>query len=310
MDFLNGLLTSAFDLLMRPVQGLNPWIGMCLATAFITIVLLLTFKLTSRPEAIRKSKGRLIARTLELVLFQQDMWVSLSAVGRILWANLLYLKELLIPLSVAIVFALPLLAQCAAWFESRPLREHERALLEVQMQSLPEGIASKPSLTVPVVVHADTQAITVPSRQSSTQRQPAGDFAFWNWLLAIESASPGVKSATVNWRVSGAEHGQGSLAIEIGGVTLQKNVVVGDGLARVSRRLPPASNYWDRLLYPSEPAVASSSSVKSVELHYPARNWYVDLPVIGFWDVNWLVAVFILSIVFGIILKKPLRVTL
>lgn len=291
MDLLNGLLTKAFDLLMSPVQGLNPWIGLCLASAVVTAILLLCFKYTSRPEAIRIAKGRLIARTLELVLFQQDMFVSLSAVGRILWANLLYLKELLIPLAVALIFAIPLLSQCAAWFESRPLQIGEHALLELELAS-PLATSAKSQLVVPGVVQADTQPVLV---QWPTERLKDKDVT---------------RPPEVNWRVSGLTEGSGTLQIDVDGASFAKSVVVGNGLARVSRKLPPASNYWERLLYPSEAAVSSSSTVKSAELHYPLRNWYVDLPLIGFWDVNWLVAVFILSIVFGFALKKPLNVTL
>lgn len=274
MDFINHLLNGLFDLMLGPLQSSDPWIAMCVATAFITALLLLVFKFTSRPEAIRQSKGRLIARTLELLLFQHDMGVSITAVGRILWANLLYLKELLIPLGVALLIAVPLLAQCAAWFEHRPLRLGESALLQVQLhEAAKAALTPVPQLTAPATVKIETKPLLV-----STLSE-------------------------INWRVSGKQVGHGFLSTQIAGQTLEKIVVVGDGLARVSPLRPGANDWWNRVLYPSEPAMRGAAV--SAELHYPLRHWYV-----GTTDVHWLVALFVLSIVFGFALKKPLGVTL
>lgn len=274
MDFINRLLNGLFDLLLGPLANYSPWIAMCVATALLTALLLLVFKYTSRPEAIRKSKGRLIARTLELLLFQHDLGVSITAVGRILWANTLYLKELLVPLAVALIIAVPLLAQCAAWFEHRPLRVGESALLEVQLaENSPAASAKKSQLAAPTVAQIDTQPLAIPSLHE------------------------------MNWRVSGREAGAGMFKVDVGETQLDKSVVVGDGLARVSPLRPASGDYWSRILYPSEPALVDPA--QSATLHYPPRHWYI-----GTWDLNWLVVLFVLSIVFGFALKKPLGVTL
>lgn len=272
MDLFNRLLTIGFDGLLAPFHALSPWIGMCVATLVVTAVLLLVFKWTSRPEQIRRTKGRLIARTLELVLYQHDLGISTSAIFRILWANALYLRELLIPLACALAIGIPLLAQCAAYFEFRPLHVGEHAVLAVAVTT--SGTGLHVPLQVPSIVQTDTQDFAIPQRKE------------------------------VTWRLTGHAVGTGLLEMQVGGQIVSKTITVGEGLRRVSSLAPSRSAFWDRLLYPSEPAI-SPAEASAVSLQYPPRNWYV-----GTWNFHWLVALFLLSLVFGFLLKKPLGVTL
>src|SRR5688572_24785399 len=97
--WLNSLCNFLAGLVMAPFQVRDPWPALA-ATAFLTtIVLLLTFKACSNAERVRRTKGRLISRTLELLLFQHDPVVSLTACGRILAANFSYLGSFLLPIA-------------------------------------------------------------------------------------------------------------------------------------------------------------------------------------------------------------------
>ena len=91
----------------------------------------------------------------------------------------------------------------------------------------------------------------------------------------------------------------------LNGVELRKSVAATDGqMVRVSpRRL--RGGIWTRLLHPLESALPAGSLAAAVTVDYPSRQLRL-----GSHRVNWLVALFALSLLFGLLLKRPMRVEL
>ena len=67
---LNLVINGLFDLLMRPFMVQSAWPGLIVASLVASIVLVVLFHFSSNPNAIRRTRNRLLARTLELLMFQ------------------------------------------------------------------------------------------------------------------------------------------------------------------------------------------------------------------------------------------------
>src|SRR5438034_10872586 len=96
MSSFNAAFGFLVELLLAPFG--QPWPGLGAAALATAVLMLLVVRWTSHSAATRRAKDRMTARVLELVLFRHDARVSFTALGRILTANLGYLRTLLVPL--------------------------------------------------------------------------------------------------------------------------------------------------------------------------------------------------------------------
>ncbi|MGH9548373.1 MAG: hypothetical protein ACRD3W_03320, partial [Terriglobales bacterium] len=106
----------------------------------------------------------------------------------------------------------------------------------------------------------------------------------------------------VVWRVVAGRAGNYNIQITAAGQTLSKQVVVAQGLARVSPvRLK--GNFWERIFTSGEPALADNSPLRSIAINYAPRE-------ISFaWtEWNWIVLFFVVSLIAGFIFKSALGI--
>jgi len=251
----------------------SPWIALAAAALVMSLMMLVIVRWTSSPAAVSRARSRLIARVLELVLFRNDACVSFTALGRILAANLAYLRTLLLPVALSLAPCLLILVQLECWFEARPLRVGEAALIEVKLRDR-VPVADRP------VWLSKTNAARV---ETDVMRIP--------------------RLAEIDWRLRGARPGIDRIEIHCGDeAPVLKEVAVGDDFQKVSRRRSQAG-LWEQLIHPCEPPIEGAQSIFQVDVRYPARQMYV-----GETEIHWLVAFLVLTIVFGLILKRPLNV--
>ena len=105
----------------------------------------------------------------------------------------------------------------------------------------------------------------------------------------------------VDWRIRADGPGRHEVRIDLEGEKIIKEIVVGEGLHRLSPQRP--STLWRTVLYPAETPLPRESAFLSVEMDYPpAKVRFLR------WRQHWLVYFFILSIVFAFAFKGPLRV--
>src|SRR5258708_5460240 len=114
MTYLNSFTDLVVGSLLR--QFSEPWAGLVALSLVTSIAMLLVIRWVSSPAAIRQTKDRLIARVLELVLFRHDARVSFTAGGRILAANMAYLRTLLWPVAFSAVPCILILTQLSCWY--------------------------------------------------------------------------------------------------------------------------------------------------------------------------------------------------
>ncbi len=123
--------------------------------------------------------------------------------------------------------------------------------------------------------------------------------------LRVES--PGLRIPSlgeVDWRIAATERGRHTLEVRVGERGVTKTVQVGVGGGRVSPTRP-SRGFIDTLLHPAEDPVPRDAPVHSISIAYPEAS----VSLLG-WEMHWVVAFLLLTIVFGFALQRPLGVKL
>ena len=264
----NSIISKIFEVLFLPFRSLSPWWGMLVVSLLTGLVMLVIFKYTSNQAGIRRTKDRIKAHLLEMRLYQDSLRNSFKAQGGILKANLKYMSHSLKPLLVMIVPVILILIQLNFWFAYRPLKPGVPVLLKVTLRD------------------------SLSPMETEVELQPAPGLQIETPGLRIE------EEAEVDWRISFTEAGDFNLKIQVGSEILNKSVSVGQKPLRILSPRRVTRNLWDQLFYPAEPPLDKNSAVQNIELLYPAGG----LPFLG-WNMHWLIAFFIFSVLFGFSLK-------
>ena len=272
MGVLNSILGTIFDGFFAPFRALGPWPGMIVVSLVTGVVMLLIFKKTSNQDAIKRAKNQIKARLLEIRLFKNDTGGSFRSQGAILGANFRYMGHALRPMLVMFIPVLLILAQLNLRYGAASLRPGEQALVKM---TLTEGAG------------AEETAASLQSSDGVTVETPP---------LRIE------EEGEVDWRIRAEAPGLHLLTFNVGGTAVEKSISVGQNApAKVS--ILRARKFLDLFLYPGEKPLPKNSPVAKIEVDFPSQN----LPLFG-GSVNWLVAFFVLSLVFGFSLKGVFKV--
>ena len=274
MKYLNAVLNAIGDLTLSGFRWENPWPALIVASLLSTVVLLLVIRVAAAPAAIMRSKKKLIARVMELHLFRHDPIVTLTACLRIFRSNLVYFRHLARPIGAALIPGLLILIQLDCWFSKRPLRVGETAIVEVELAQKNSVISDDLTVTESDSLSIDSPVLRIPSMNQ------------------------------VNWRLRILKMQDGWIDVTLGGQTVRKQVSVGNSLSKISERRVRAAA-WETLFNPAEPPIAVSSMIDAIRIRYPRRKIYVGLQ-----EIDWLVAFFALTVLFGAVLKAPLKVPL
>jgi hypothetical protein len=271
------ILNQVVDVILAPFRQLPPEVGVAVYSILLATIVLVVFKVTSRPERVARARSRAVARILEMWLYRDDPWVSLGAFGRLLLDNARYLGSLLIPMLASLVPVVLLLVQAHDWFAARPLRAGESTLLVARVrEDVPpeEWKHLETSVGGTPCVRVDSPAV----------RAPAVHEVVWR-LRANERA--GCAAVTI--------------ADRAGAVRVEKAVCAGYRLARVSASRTGGRAAW--LLAPGEPRLPASQPFARIDVLYPAAEYNI----LGL-RMGWLTAILVLSLPAGLALKRPLRV--
>jgi uncharacterized membrane protein (DUF106 family) len=273
MGLINAILGKIFDLLLLPFRTLNPWAGMAFISLLTGGLMLFVYRLASNQTAIRAVKGRIKAHLLELRLYKDNMGVTMKAQGQILRANLLYLALNLKPLVVMIVPVVLILAQLNVWFGAEPLAVGRATILKVKLKPDVDVMGTEFVLEAPPEIAVETPPLRVEEPKE------------------------------VDWRIKPASAGRFELGIRAGASLTHKEISVGGRSLEKVSPLKVKPSLLDEVLYPGEKPLPRDSRVESIEVIHPAKK----LAVFGL-RLHWLIAYFVLSIIFGFALKKPFRV--
>ncbi len=273
MGVLNAILGGLFDLLLWPVRGLGPWTGMIWISALTAVLMLSVFKWTSNQEGIRLCKSRIKAHLLEMRLFKDNLGASLRAQRDLLAVNGRYVLHNMKPMIVMLVPVVLVLVQLNLWFGARSLRPGETALVKVTFARGVDPVEMDLRLEASPEVAVDSPAVRI------------------------------ADEAETDWRIRAVGPGDGRLTFAFGGERLEVPVAVARPALSKIAVLRVRPSFPGQVLNPGQPPLPRSLPLRSIEVRYPEAR----LPLAGH-EVHWLVAFFVLSIVFGFALKGVFKV--
>ncbi|MCP4204530.1 MAG: hypothetical protein GY769_21690 [bacterium] len=278
MTWINSALRAVFDAALAPFSGLPEMAGLTLVSLICAIGMLWVFKRTSNQNALAAVKSRIHAGLFEIRLFNDNLPAIFRAQTQILKANAKYLWHSLPPLLWIIVPFVFIVAQLQFHYGYRGLQPGDSVLLTVRLSE-------------------DADALTVEGKPRAALELPAGLEAEAGpvWAPALREMS---------WRIGAREPGDYSPVITFEGDRLEKSVRVVDEITRLSPHRV-AKGFVAELVYPAEAPFDSEQGIESVEISYPDR----EVNFFG-WRTHWMVAFFILTIVFAFLLRKPMGVTI
>ncbi len=273
MSAVNGLLRSAFDLLLFPFRSLPPIVGLLVVSLLASIGMLLVFKATSNQHKLEAVKRQIHACLFEIRLFRDDVPAILRAQTEILRHNLNYLFLSLVPMLWMIVPLVFVIAQLQFHYGYRGLRPGEDFIVKVRLKD-PSSTRPAAALEAPRGLEVATPAVWIPSERE------------------------------LAWRLRAQAWGDYELKLRVGDKEYSKTAQVSK---LVRRRSPERleARLLNELLYPAEDPLPSESPIASIALGYPEDS----VSLLG-WHVQWIVAFFVLSVVFAFALRGRMGVTL
>ena len=258
---------------LAPIGILPGWLSATLIAAVTGVALLIVFKYTSNQRAIKRVKDDIKANLLALKLFKDSTLVAFRAQGRILVSAFLLLVFSIVPMLVMVVPVLLILGQLALWYQSRPLRVGEDAVMIVKLK----GNSGSPWPNVRLQPTDAMETLAGPVR-----------------VLAKRELC---------WNIKARQSGYHRLVFHVGEQTVDKELAIGDGFMRVST-LRPGSSWSDALLHPWERPFGSDSPIQSIEIDYPKRSSWTS------GTDSWLIYWFAVSMVSGLCFRRLLNVNI
>ena len=190
--------------LLAPLGVLPGWLSATVVAAVTGVLLLVVFKYTSNQRAIKRVRNDINAHLLALKLFKDSAWVALRSQGRILMGAVRLFVLAVVPMLVMAVPVTLLLGQLGLWYEARPLRVGEEAVITLELG----GDAGSPWPAVSLDP-SDALDVTAGPVRVRSRRE-------------------------VCWNVKARQPGDHRLAFRVDDTTIAKELAVGDGFMRVS----------------------------------------------------------------------------
>lgn len=274
----NRAVGGLFDLLLWPFRGLPPIVGLTVISLVVSVLILWGFKATSDQEALAEVKRRIHAGVFEIRLFKDDFRAILSAQLGILRHTFRYFRLSIVPMIWMLVPIVIVVVQLQFQYGYRALEPGETTLVTVRFTS--EGArevetndGAELSLAAPAGLRVETDQLWIPSLGEA------------------------------DWRIAAETPGEYQLELRVGDAWVTKSVRVSGGV-RVRSPVRPRS-WLEQLVYPAEAPLPPGSSVARIEVAYADA----EVSLLG-WEMHWIVAFFILTMVFAFLLQRPMGVKL
>jgi uncharacterized membrane protein (DUF106 family) len=272
--WLNALANALGSVLLAPIGVLPGWLSATLVSALTGLMLLVVFKYTSHQQAIKAVRNDIKAHLLALKLFRESALVALRAQARIFLGAARLLALALVPMLVMVVPVCLLLGQLALWYQARPLRVGEEAVVTMKIRS--DAPAPLPKV---LLDRDDAFEVTIGPVQVLSKRE-------------------------VCWNIKARRPGYHHLHFQVEGQTIAKELAIGEDWMRVSAARP-AWDWSEALLHPWEEPFGPDSPVQAIEIDYPPRfSWKIC--GVEPWLVYW----FAISMLAGFCLRPFFNVSL
>jgi hypothetical protein len=281
MNVLNAVLVKVTGAVLAPFAMLPAQVALIIIAIVAGVLAAIAFRYTSYQTGLKRVADQVRASLLAMRLFKDDLRNVFAAQASLFKASGLRLLYSLPPLAVLIVPFVLLLTQLAMWYEFRPLAPSDKALVEARIAPAAWSKYQDLQLVTPDGVDA-TKPVRNPHDHSIS------------WRICPHEAAASNEPLMLRFRIGEDE------------VAVKQLVVSNDGgtnkLLFVSPRRVGTS-FWDRLLYPGEPAFAADSPVQAISINYGSRRntlFGVAIP--------WWLTFFVVSILAALAIKPVVKV--
>jgi hypothetical protein len=277
MASINAALGWLVGAALSPFGSLPPIVGLSVVSLAAAIGMLLVFRATSNQPAIAAVKRRIHAGIFEIRLFNDDLGAMFRAQLDILRHNLTYMRLSLAPLLWMLVPLLLLIAQLQFYYGYDGFSPGQSAIVKVRFKqgsSPAADMAPGIALEVPPGLRVETPLIWIPSEREAA------------------------------WRIGVDTPGDYALKVGLEGRSVTKQLRVSDQVGwRTPERLE--AGFLNQLLYPAEAPIEDDVPIEAITVAYPQR----EISLLGF-GTDWMIAFFVLSLVFALALKSRFGVVI
>ena len=276
------MLNRIFDYLWIPLSAIPAYFAILIIAAFSAVLFLIIFKKTSNQEKIKVYKNRITGYILEIRLYKDQPRVTIKNILNILGCNLVYLRYALVPLIFIILPVLIISVQLNNRYGYLPVQAEKPFIVRVDLDrnalaDVPEGVESVECTASDGIVLE-----TLPMRISSD--------ATIFWRAKVVSSDTPVQTLT--------------MTLNGGDETVTKKVV---SAMTVSGIAPETTKWCLESLFANnaEKFIPEASPFKTVSVDYQKAR-YAFL----FWSTDPVILYFIWTLIFSLVFKRFLKVTL
>ena len=257
------------ELALRPFDALPPWLGLTLVSILTGVFALLVVRWTTAQAAMQRARDQMTSALYEMRIFLDSPRRVFAAQGRMAVQTVKYVG---LTLPALLIVAGPLTAlfiHLELRHGLQPMPVDQDVVVRVELG----GTAARDDITAEA---GDGLAITAPV------------FRLWSENAAFV-------------RVRGQREGAGVLSVRVGDVTVEKELLTGEGRAPVSvERRAGLSRWW---AMGTEAGLDTDGPVQRIVVPYVARDGsWLWMPWWGFWLLVSIVAAFALRRPFGVVL--------
>lgn len=263
---LNYLATRVCDLLLAPFAKLPPFWGILFLSVLTSLFVLVIYRWISSPGKVRETKNRIKANILAIRLYR-DFWKTIVvSFFKSLYYTGKYFVLNLAPLLVVLPLLFLLFVQMDVRYGMRPFRPGESITVKARFAG---NIAEMDA-----------------ALGTNSHFQPAMNPVH---ITALHE---------VDWKLKAGSPGVTAIAITAGGVTVNKNLVIGNDLPALSNKKLAASS-WEHFIYPVEKLLEAPAPIRSITIQYPARS----ISFLGL-RTHWLIYYLALTMIIALALKN------
>ena len=272
MEFIFNKITLIVSGVLFPFQSLPPVIGLAFLALVTAVFALLVYKTISNQAQIKIKKKRIFGHFFGIYLSRDELGLIIKEFIQVLRGIGLYLAYLLPPLLVVIV---PVLLLCA----------------QIQVRYGYDNLRPGDQVNVTLSLAPDVNIL-----QTELKLETSDGVAIRTPALRIQALKE------VTWRVEVKEQGDHTLTFTVGDTLLTKNL---RALTQIDRIYPVTeeASFFSILAMPGDKTIPTGSNIISARIDYPER----DINLLGL-QLHWTIAFLILTLAFGLLLKKPLKV--
>jgi len=275
------LINQAADLIISPFFQLPSMGGMILLSALSAGGLLFVFKKTSNQEKIKFHKNKIFGTFLEIALYRDQFRRTVLCQLNVLKHNGLYLRYFFVPILIVIIPVILICVQIDHQIGTQPLEPGKEFVVQAKLDR---------RVSTDILTDLDNMILSV--SENLVVETPA-----------LRSASDG----SVFWRARLMEPSMESfIMVSIEGTDdrVTKTVATTPGSVKFSIEKRKINSLQD-VLYSAESPITEPSLLRSVSIGYDRASY----PFL-FWTVSPVVYYFILTLIFGFIMKPVFKVNI